>query len=600
MAREWRVYSKKADFDAIAEKFGIDRLTAGLLVNRGVRDDKDIDKYLNGGLKDLYDPMLLPDMERAVDRVKDSIITGKHIRIVGDYDIDGVCSVYILIRGLTFFAERIFGDSLKKESEEKKCELPVPVIDHVIPDRIRDGYGINRHIIERAVEEKVDVIITCDNGISAIDELEYARDNGISVIVTDHHEVRKDEEGRDILPPCDAVTDPKRSDSIYPLSGICGAVVAWKLVWALLRELTEESREAAFKVCFEELLPFAAVATVGDVMELLDENRIIVREGLKLINSGRLLNLGMRKLIEGCGIADKEIGSYHIGFVIGPCINAGGRLETAETALRLFMSTDEKSACALSEKLIELNARRKEMTEEGVKKACELCEKDYADDKVLVVYLGDLHESLAGIVAGRIRERYSKPAFVITDAEEGLKGSGRSIEAYHMFDKLCEVADILEKFGGHPMAAGLSLKRENLDELRKRLNEGCGLTEDDLKEKKGIDFIIPVSYITSGLIEEMDILKPFGQGNEKPVLADRELSATDIRILGKNKNVLKLRLIDKNGYNISGIMFGDGEENAEKIKDIMSKKGSVSIVYYPEINVFNGRRSLQLTLLDIL
>ena len=287
----------------------------------------------------------------------------------------------------------------------------------------------------------------------------------------------------------------------------------------------------------------------------------------------------MRKLIEGCGIADKEIGSYHIGFVIGPCINAGGRLETAETALRLFMSTDEKSACALSEKLIELNARRKEMTEEGVKKACELCEKDYADDKVLVVYLGDLHESLAGIVAGRIRERYSKPAFVITDAEEGLKGSGRSIEAYHMFDKLCEVADILEKFGGHPMAAGLSLKRENLDELRKRLNEGCGLTEDDLKEKKGIDFIIPVSYITSGLIEEMDILKPFGQGNEKPVLADRELSATDIRILGKNKNVLKLRLIDKNGYFVGGIITAGMKvslkglvDNTAQLYDVLLEK----------------------------
>lgn len=585
MPKEWRVYSKKADYDALSEKFHIDRLTAGLLVNRGLRSDEEIERFLWGGLSDLNDELLLPDISKAVDIIAESIGEGRSLRIVGDYDIDGVCSVYILLKGLSYAAE-----SLGKSAS----------IDYVIPDRIKDGYGINRHIIEKAAEDKKELIITCDNGISAIEELRLAKELSIKVIVTDHHDVRKDEAGRDILPMAEAVTDPKRADSSYPFEGICGAVVSWKLIKAVFERLSLLSGEAAGELLFGELLAFAAFATVGDVMELHDENRIIVKEGLKLINSKKGLNLGLSKLIEGCGISEKEITGYHIGFILGPCINAGGRLETAETALRLFLCDNEREAEALSEKLIELNRMRKEMTETGVNEAELIAEHEYGSDKVLVIYLPKLHESLAGIVAGRLRERYSKPVFVITEASEGLKGSGRSIEAYPMAEKLCEVSDILTKFGGHPMAAGLSLEKKDLEKLRKRLNENSGLSDSDLVERGAIDYIIPVSYISTGLIEELELLKPFGQGNERPVLADREISIYDMRVLGAEKKVLRMRLADKNGYNISGIMFGDAEENRERIKELCGKKKGLSIVYYPEINVFNGRRNLQLNILDVL
>ena len=563
MAEEvWMLQTKKADFKQIGARFRIDPVTARIIRNRGIEGEAAIARYLNGTLDDLYDPMLLKDMERAVSILCEAVDTGKKIRIVGDYDIDGVCSTYILLQAF----ERLGSD-----------------VDFEIPDRIKDGYGINESIIEQAHADGVEVILTCDNGISAFHQVELAKKYGMTVVITDHHEVPLDGE-KEKIPPADAVIDPKQADCPYPFPEICGAVVAYKLVQVLY------ARRGVPQMEWLDLLEFAAIATVGDVMKLQDENRIVVKEGLKRI--GRTRNLGLRKLIEKNNLDPDRITAYHIGFVIGPCLNASGRLETAKVALSLLLETDERKADELAGRLKELNDTRKDMTAKGVEDACAMVEEQYQEDWVLVVYLPDCHESLAGIVAGRLRERYHKPAIVLTPGEEAVKGSGRSIEGYHMFEALTEVSELLLKFGGHPMAAGLSLSGENVEALRRRLNENARkkLTEQDFIEKIWIDVALPLEYVSEPLIQELSLLEPFGQGNEKPQFAQRHLRIRSARVAGKNRNVVMLSLVTESGFAMEARWFGDGDAFLEE----MGADRYMDVIYYPEINEYNGRRSLQI------
>lgn len=557
---QWMVQTKRADFSAIAQKYNISPVTARIIRNRDVTEDADINRYLHGSISDLYSPWLLPDMEKAVEILKEKTATGKRIRVVGDYDIDGVCSTYILLT------------ALKKVGAQG---------DYRIPDRIKDGYGINEAIIRQAAEDGIDTILTCDNGIAAVDQIRLAKELGMTVIITDHHDIQKDEEGRDILPDGDAVINPKRQNSRYPYPEICGGMVAYKVMKALYEAFGIPLEK------WEEMLEFAAIATVGDVMKLQNENRIVVKEGLKRI--GRTKNLGLLSLIEKNNLAPDALTAYHIGFVIGPCLNAGGRLQTAKVALKLLMAEDRESADRLAGELKDLNEQRKDMTLKGTEEAIEQVEAKYRDDKVLVVFLPDCHESLAGIVAGRLREKYQKPAFVLTRAEEGVKGSGRSIEAYHMFEGLVEVKDLLTKFGGHPMAAGLSLPEEHVETLRKRLNDNAVLTDQDFIRKVWIDVPMPLEYINEAFIQELERLEPFGNGNEKPQFAQKDLSVRNVRVLGRNRNAVKLSLVTSSGFAMDGMYFGDGDSFAEEL----SGKTSIDIVYYPTINEYNGNRSLQ-------
>ena len=582
--KKWMLYTKRADFSGLAAEFGIDPVIVRILRNRDITDEEEIQQYLRGSLKDLYDGRLLPHAEQAAELIREKLLAGAHIRIVGDYDIDGVCSTYILYEGLRRAAEALSeADSGVSGGGTGSC------IDYVIPDRVRDGYGINEQIIERAVADGVDTIVTCDNGIAAIAELRFAKEHGLTVIVTDHHDVRKQEgePSQELLPPADLIVNPKLAESRYPVKGICGAVVAWKLV-GILYELCGIPEAEWFS-----FLEFAAIATVGDVMELRGENRIIVRAGLSAINGGSG-NQGLQRLILACGLDGKKLTAYHIGFVIGPCINAGGRLESAEAALRLFLSRDETEAEQLAAHLRLLNDERKDMTEKGVEAAAEQVEQAYAEDDVLVLYLPKLHESLAGIVAGRIRERFGKPCFVLTDSGEFVKGSGRSIEKYHMFEGLCGVSELLMKFGGHPMAAGLSLARDNVDAFRKKINEQAKkkLVPEDFIQTLWIDLVMPLPYISGRLVRELALLEPFGNGNEKPVFAARSVQLTDLRVLGRNRNVLKCRAVDPDGYALSAVMFGE----AERFYEELSEMKRVNIIYYPEINEYNGTRTLQLVI----
>lgn len=557
---QWMVQTKRADFSAIAQKYNISPVTARIIRNRDVTEDAEINRYLQGSISDLYSPWLLPDMEKAVEILKEKAATGKRIRVVGDYDIDGVCSTYILLTAL-------------KEVGAQG--------DYRIPDRIKDGYGINESIIRQAAEDGIDTILTCDNGIAAVEQIRLAKELGMTVVITDHHDIQKDEKGNDILPDGDAVINPKRQNSRYPYPEICGGMVAYKVMKALYEAFGIPLEK------WESMLEFAAIATVGDVMKLQDENRIVVKEGLKRI--GRTKNLGLLSLIEKNNLAPDALTAYHIGFVIGPCLNAGGRLQTAKVALKLLMAEDRESADSLAGELKDLNEQRKDMTLKGTEEAIEQVEAKYQDDKVLVVFLPDCHESLAGIVAGRLREKYQKPAFVLTRAEEGVKGSGRSIEAYHMFEGLVEVKDLLTKFGGHPMAAGLSLPEEHVEELRKRLNDNAVLTDQDFIRKVWIDVPMPLEYINESFIQELELLEPFGNGNEKPQFAQRDLSVRNVRVLGRNRNVVKLSLVTASGFAMDGMYFGDGDSFAEEL----SGKTSIDIVYYPTINEYNGNRSLQ-------
>lgn len=561
---KWMVAAKRADFKGIGERFGIDQVTARIIRNRDVIGEKAIEKYLHGSRKDFYSPWLLKDMEKAVAILQEKIENRNRIRIIGDYDIDGVMSTYILLESLRGL----------------ECD-----VDMMIPNRITDGYGINEHLIEQAWQEGRDTIITCDNGIAAVTQIRKAKDLGMTVIVTDHHEVPfEDLEGgrKEILPPADAIVNPKQKACSYPFAGLCGAVVAMKVMEALYEKMAPEVD------LVDKMLPFAGIATIGDVMDLQDENRILVKEGLQRLH--HTTNLGLQELIRVNNLEPENISPYHIGFILGPCLNASGRLDTAKRALQLLLADSREEAAVLAGDLKNLNESRKEMTAQGLEKAIEQVEStSMLEDTVLVVFLPECHESLAGIIAGRLRERYHKPSFVLTRGEEGVKGSGRSIESYSMYEKLCECKEYLTKFGGHPMAAGLSLEEENVERFRRKLNEQSGLTEEDLVEKVTIDVPMPIHYIRKDLVQELSLLEPFGKGNEKPLFAQKNLWVSQMRVFGKNRNVVKMRLTDENGYPMDGVYFGNGDEFAEEGRG----KRKISIVYYPDINMYQGRESLQ-------
>lgn len=587
---KWMVAAKRADFDAISKKYKISPVIARIIRNRDVVEDSDIDKFLNGTRQQLYEPQLLKDMEKAVDLLLEKIAEGKQIRIIGDYDIDGICSTYILYRGLT------------------ECGAHA---DTAIPHRIRDGYGLNEHLIQEAYDSGTDTVLTCDNGIAAYDQIAFANSLGMTVIVTDHHEVpyeEKDGVRQYKVPQAKAVVDPKQEDCQYPFSEICGAVVAYKLVLALLAKKNGVDWQQVMESDLGlELLEFAAFATIGDVMELKDENRIIVKSGLELMKHTR--NAGLKALMQVTGTEPSQIKPYTIGFVLGPCLNATGRLDTAANALELFKSDNVEAAVTLAGNLKAMNDSRKELTQKGVEEAIKQIESNELDkDRVLVVYLPDVHESLAGIIAGRIREKYYKPTFVLTKAEEGVKGSGRSIETFHMYDEMTKCKELFTKYGGHKLAAGLSLLEENVDVLRHTLNKNCQLTEEDFEEKILIDVPMPMEYVSSEFVAELSRLEPFGNGNPKPQFAQKNVHFVQGRILGANRNVGKYTVEDENQRSYELIYFGDiecfnaymaqrfGKEAVDMLYQARTDKIALSVVYYPDINEFRGNKTLQMVM----
>lgn len=576
----WMVQTKRADFSGLAMRLGVSPVAVRVMRNRGLTEEAEMRKYLYGTLDDLYDPRLMKGMEQAAELIARKLKEGKHVRIIGDYDIDGVCSTYILLKGFQRAAKELSQRcSLEagRYSVEKENDAQ---IDYEIPDRIKDGYGINESIIRQASADGVDTLVTCDNGIAALREISIAKQLGMTVVVTDHHEVPVDEYGQ-ILPPADAVVDPKQDGETYPFHEICGAVVAWKLIRVLYEKLGIPESE------WMDLLEFAAIATVGDVMKLQDENRLIVKYGLKKIGSTK--NTGLRKLIEKNNLDIENLSAYHIGFVIGPCLNAGGRLKSAKVALRMLLAEDPERAGEMADELKELNDMRKDMTAKGEVEAIEQVEKQYMDDKVLVVFLPECHESLAGIIAGRLREHFHKPSFVLTRGETTAKGSGRSIEQYHMYQGLCKVSDLLVKFGGHPMAAGLSLEEKDIDEFRRRLNADAELTEEDFVPKIWIDVPMPFEYVNEKIVQELKDLEPFGQGNEKPLFAQKSLVIRNARVLGKNRNVVKLNLVTETGQPVDGLLFADGDRFLEE----QAGRNMIDMIYYPDVNEYNGTRTLQ-------
>lgn len=578
----WVVTAKSADFKGLGERFSIDPVVARIIRNREVIGEEAMEAYLNGDVSMLHDPCLLKDVKKAVRILLEKIEAGKKIRVIGDYDIDGIQSTYILQTAL------------------ERCGAKV---DIDIPDRIADGYGLNQRLVQKAAEDGIDTILTCDNGIAAAGEIALGKSLGMTIIVTDHHEVpfeETDGERQFVLPKADAVVNPKQADCPYPFKKLCGAGVAYKLVQVLYEQLHKSPLEV------QEFLPYAAFATIGDVMDLTGENRILVKEGLKRLKG--MDNPGLHALMRQNNLLPEEIKAYHVGFILGPCLNASGRLDTAVRALNLLRSKDRKEALSLAADLTDLNAGRKELTAKGVEQAELLAlEAVEAGEKVLVLFLPDCHESLAGIIAGRIRERFHRPVFILTRGEEGVKGSGRSIPQYSMYEELCRIKDILVKFGGHPMAAGLTLREEDVADMRKRLNAYTLLTEADLVPKIRIDVPMPIDYITRELVEQLSLLEPYGKGNEKPVFADKELSVLSARILGKSRNVCKMRIQSKYGCQMEAVYFGD----TEKLKNYMEEKFtkakvdllfqglgteniSMSFIYYPEINEFNGKKTLQI------
>ena len=578
--QQWVVINKRADFKAISEKYHIDQVTARIIRNRDVVEDEDIRIFLQGGMADLHNPHLLKDGDKLAEILAQKISEQKSIRIIGDYDIDGVMSTYILKTAL---------------------ERAGAVVSIQIPDRIRDGYGLNVNLVDQAYEEGIDTILTCDNGISALSEIAHAKELGMTVLVTDHHEIPFEEvDGVRVYKQsiADAIVNPHQAECAYPYKFLCGAAVAWKVV-CLLYETLGIGFEAA-----EDLLENVAFATVGDIMPLTGENRILVKEGLKRIHKTK--NVGMRALIAQCGLEKEQIDAFHFGFVLGPCINASGRLDTAKRAIELFFAGNEAEAAVIANELVVLNAERKELTQEGVEAAIRFCEENHCEkDKVLVIYLPEVHESIAGIIAGRIREKYYKPVFVLTNAEEGAKGSGRSIEEYSMYEEMCKCQELLTKFGGHPMAAGLSLPVENIEAFRQKINALATLTEAELVPKVRIDVPMPLDYVTMDLVQELSILAPFGKDNGKPVFADKNLAVRRMTVMGKNKNVLKLALITNGGKQVTGIYFGDvegflsylegkyGKTEVEAAMREMSNAIRLSMVYFPKINSFRGVDEIQ-------
>lgn len=564
---KWVVVRKGAPFQEIAEKFQIDPVIARLIRNRDIVGDEAIEQYLNGTISDLYDGMLMKDMQKAVEILLEKIEDGKKIRIIGDYDIDGINATYILLEGLQCLGANV---------------------DIDIPDRMKDGYGLNQALIEKALQADVDTIVTCDNGIAAREEIAYAKRLGMTVVVTDHHEVPYEETKggkKYILPPADAVVDPKQQDCTYPFKELCGAAVAYKLIEALFEVSGRDAEDVDY------LMENVAIATVGDVMDLVGENRIFVKQGLDMLRRTR--NLGLKSLIECTKINEDQISAYHIGFVLGPCLNASGRLDTAKRALELLRATSKKEADILAGDLKALNDSRKDMTAQAVEEAIRMIEQtSLREDNVLVVYLPECHESLAGIVAGRIRERYYKPTFVITRTEEGLKGSGRSIDAYHMYEQLNHCKDVLTRFGGHKLAAGISLAEDKLEEFRNALNQNAPLTEEDLIPKISIDMQLPLVYVTEDLINQLSLLEPFGKGNTKPVFVEKDLEIINSRILGKNQNVLKMEVRDLSGQKMEAMYFGDIVKFQEYLAEKEGKK--ITFIYYPTINEYQGKRNLQI------
>lgn len=578
---KWLLRNRKVDLKAMSEKYKISQLLCKLMVNRDIIDENIINSYINPVYKYLHSPKTMKDVVIAVDIIKRKIQENKKIRIIGDYDVDGIISVFILYTAL------------------KKCGANV---DYEIPDRIKDGYGINENIVKVAYDEGVDTIITCDNGISAIDQIQYAKDLGLTVIVTDHHDVPFIEEDgvRTFLSSqADAIINPKQIECEYKFKSICGAGVAFKLMEALYEEIGMDKEE-----CYK-LIEFVAIATVCDVVDLIDENRIFVKNGLEMLNNSK--NIGINALKKACGLEDKEITAYHLGFVIGPCLNASGRLDSAKKGLELLLMEDDEEAKNLAQEIVDLNDARKNMTKEGVDRAINIIDStDINNDKILVVYIPDIHESLAGIVAGRVKEQYNKPTIILTKSEEGVKGSARSIEEYNMFEGLLACKELLDKFGGHPMAAGLSLQEDKVDELRIALNNKCELTDEDLTRKIMIDSSLPLEYLNLHLIEELNVLEPFGKGNSKPVFGVRDAKITKAMLLGKDKNVLKLKLLTNNNITIDAMIFNDLENFDSKIIEKYGNEGldnlynksnnniPMDFTFYPSINEWNGNKSIQI------
>lgn len=570
---KWFVTTKKADFDGIAQKYGITPVLARIIRNRDVIEEKEIALFLNGTLTDLHDPRKMKDLEKGCEIILEKVSQKQKIRVIGDYDIDGICSTFLLKQALI---------------------LAGADVDTAIPHRMKDGYGLNEHLIAEAKENGIDTIITCDNGIAAYEQIAYANELGMTVVITDHHEVpyRELDNGdrAEILPPAAAVIDPKQKDCTYPYQGICGAVVAYKFADVLLSMAAAVSEKDRARY-LQEMLAFAAMATIGDVMELLDENRILVKYGLQEME--RTSNKGLRALLAVSDLEEKTLSPYHVGFILGPCINATGRLDTAKRALSLFETESGREAVLIASELKELNESRKEMTTKGLEEAVEKLECRPLS-KVLVVYLPDCHESLAGIIAGRLRERYNRPAIVITKSEDGVKGSGRSIEAYSMYEELHKVEELFTKYGGHPMAAGLSMAEESdVFTLRTRLNELTTLTEEDFVEKVRIDVAMPLGYVNMDFVEELSRLEPYGTGNPKPVFAQKQVCLTKGRVLGKNRNVVKFTCDDGSGHYFDAIYFGEADEMLGQVE---AHGGMCSIVYYPDINEYKGNRTIQIVI----
>ena len=582
MAERWFIKNIKADYKYISKKYALSELVSRLIVNRNIISDEMIRSYINPDFDKFHEAREMKDLEKSVDILREKIKAQNKIRIVGDYDVDGVISIYILYSAL------------------KRCNANV---DYEIPDRIKDGYGINMNIIKQAKEDGVDTILTCDNGISAIDQIKYAKELGITVIVTDHHDipfVEKENNVREFISlSADAVVNPKQSECNYKFKQLCGAGVAFKLVEVLYDAFNIDKKE-----CYK-FIEFLAIATVCDVVDLVDENRIFVKKGLELINS--TTNLGLQELIRECELTEKTLSVYHLGFIIGPCINASGRLDSAKRGLELLLSDDEEEAVRLAKELVKLNEERKDMTMKGVEAAVEIIEKSgMINDKVFVIYIPDIHESLAGIIAGRIKEKYNVPTLVITKAEHGVKGSGRSIEEYNMFEELIKCKDLLEKFGGHPMAAGFSLKEENIDEFRRRLNENTVLKDEDLLRKVTIDSVLPLDAINYDVINDLERLEPFGKSNSKPLFAEKNINLLRATILGKNRNVLKLKLKTRMNKALDAIYFGDiekfeeevsnkyGNEELQKLYNGEYNHVNLDLVFYPSINEYNGNTTIQI------